>query len=506
MDVIKKSFSALFLFIFLTAAGNSFAQTRPGVSGSQPAKFYFDKPITLDSLTRFVHSHSKIRFSFNSTKVKGNKLINLKKGSYSIEQLLQQIRNNTSLYYTMYNGYVIFQDNPPKPKTKTPPVVKTGKPKPPIKKAAVASHQKPAPKLNIKTNTQQPAPVIQPQQTPQADTVKLKTDSLLSIDSVLVIARGDSLNQLVIPRKPQLQGNAPDDSTLTRNRLTLSGWPRIQLGLVPVDTTKIDTLQKKDTPNIAKPPVTTAAIKKKKKARNAAASAKNNVYYDTEGNDWRWQFGLQWKGALPLYGTQNHFTGINTRSEPYNLLIPGAWVSATANYRHEIMLQVKPAEWHYYNKNAFRNDTSFTLQQRPDSIIRYDTIRTRRSNSLLKTSSWHASLQYNYHINNHLMIGAGIGYNLQLRGLTTRQSYLVSTGALQSDSLYSMENDTLTSRYLASSFVTGKLEMAYRFKALDVGATVVLPLTDAFTEKSLNKSRPLNLQLFVRWRIRRDED
>jgi hypothetical protein len=394
----------------------------------------------------------------------------------------------------MYNGYVIFQDNPPKPKTKTPPVVTTNKPK------------APAPKN--KTNTQQPATVKQLQpiaQTPQADTAKIITDSLLSVDSVLALARDDSSNQLIIPRKPRLQtNNTADDTTLTRNRLTLSGWPRIQLGLVPVDTIKIDTLQKNDTPAIAKKAVTPAA--NKKKTRTRIASSTNKVYYDTEGNDWRWQFGLHWKGALPLYGTKNYFTGINTRSEPYNLIIPGAWVSTTANYRHEILLLVKPAEWYFYNKNAFRNDTSFTLQQRIDSIVSFDTIPTRRSNSLLKTNGWYASLQYNYHINNHLLIGAGIGYHLQVRGLTNRQTYLISNGSLQSDSLYSMENDTITSKYLASSFVTGKLEMAYRFRALDVGATVLLPLTDVFTEKSLNKSRPLNLQLFVRWRIRRDED
>ena len=50
------------------------------------------------------------------------------------DSLLQQIRNNTSLYYSMYNGYVIFQDNPSKPKTNTPPVVKTSKPKAPAPK------------------------------------------------------------------------------------------------------------------------------------------------------------------------------------------------------------------------------------------------------------------------------------------------------------------------------------------------------------------------------------
>src|SRR5690349_19720270 len=131
MDVIKKSLSALFLLIFLTAYESSFAQNRSAAPANQQVQFYFDKPITLDSLTKYVHSRSKLRFSFNSSKVKGSKLIDLKKGVYSIEQLLQQIRKNTSLYYSMYNGYVIFQDNPPKQKSSTPPVAKPNNTKPP---------------------------------------------------------------------------------------------------------------------------------------------------------------------------------------------------------------------------------------------------------------------------------------------------------------------------------------------------------------------------------------
>jgi hypothetical protein len=497
MDVINKSLSALFVFILLTACGNSFAQNKSGAPGNQRVQFHFDKPITLDSLTKYVHSNSRIRFSFNSTKVKGTKLIELKKGSYSIEQLLQQIRKNTSLYYSMYNGYVIFQDNPPKQKTTTPLVTKTNNTKPPVRKAAIASHQKPASKPNTKNNT--PAG-----QTAPTDTVKIITDSTLTIDSVLFFAPGDTSNRLVLPAKPRTQqGNTPDDRE-TGNRLTLSRKPHIQLGLVPVDTTTIDTLQKKDNPPIDKTAVKPEAPKKKE--RETIATAKNKVYYDSEGTDWSWQFGLHWKGALPLYETKYYFTGIDTRSQPYNPLIPGAWVSLTANGRHEVALLIKPAEWYYYNKKNFRSDTGYVLQLRPDSVVRYDSIRSVKSDRLLKTSSWYGSLQYNFHISENFMIGAGIGYHLNVQGLINRQAKRLTSDSLLSDTLYNMKNDTARSRYLASSFISGKLEMAYRFKSLDVGATLLMPLTDPFKDKSLNKSRPLNVQLFVRWRIKRNHD
>src|SRR5687767_3178318 len=117
MDVIKKSIFGLVFFV-LGVSGNCFAQKKPATPGNQRVHFYFERSITLDSLTKYVHSRSKIRFSFNSSKIKGDKVIYLKKGTYTIDLLLQEIRKNTSLYYSMYNGYVIFQDNPPKQKTK----------------------------------------------------------------------------------------------------------------------------------------------------------------------------------------------------------------------------------------------------------------------------------------------------------------------------------------------------------------------------------------------------
>jgi hypothetical protein len=499
MDVINKSVSALFVLILLTACGNSFAQHKSGAPGSQRVLFHFDKPITLDSLTRYVHSNSRIRFSFNSTKVKGTRLIDLKKGTWSIDQLLQQIRKNTSLYYSMYNGYVIFQDNPPKQKPTTPPVSKTNKTKPPVHSTAIGSHQKPAPKSKTQNNTQKP-----PALKPPIDTAKMKADSSLTTDSMRVFARGNTLNPPMSPAKPQVQiGNLPDDAD-TENRLTLSGRRHLQLGLVPVDTTKKDTLQKKDDPASAKTAITAAASKKKK--RETLPTATNKVYYDSEGTDWSWQFGLQWKGALPLYETNNYFTGTDTRSQPYNPLIPGAWVSLSANGRHEIMLLVKPADWYFYNKKNLRTDTAYVLQLRPDSVVRFDTIRSIKSERLLKTSSWYGSVQYNFHFNEKFMIGAGIGYHLNVQGLVYRQNNRLTGGELLSDTLYNMKNDTARSRYLASSFITAKLEMAYRFKALDAGATLLMPISDPFKDKSLNKSRPLNVQLFVRWRIKRNKD
>jgi hypothetical protein len=118
-------------------------------------------------------------------------------------------------------------------------------------------------------------------------------------------------------------------------------------------------------------------------------------------------------------------------------------------------------------------------------------------------------LQYNYHINENWMVGAGIGYHslgrLLILQQTTRMNDTLHSELLP-DTLFSVKNDTLTSKYLNPSIITGKFEIAYRFGSVDVGATLLLPLTNPFTSQSSNQSRPLNVHLFVRWRIKRNND
>lgn len=504
MDVIRRSLSALLAIILVTAFENTFAQNKPNAPRNQHtstggAPFYFDKPITLDSLTKYVHSHSKLRFSFNSTKVKGGQLIDLKKGAYTIDQLLQQIRKNTSLYYAVRNGYVIFQDNPPKIKTAAPTVAKTNPAKSPEKKV-IASNSKPV---------QQPAKEIQPEPTVKAshtDTTRSITDSTHKPDSVKVL----------LPPTPRAQTGINDDDDDVKNR----GRLHISFGRKPIDTTIIDTANlnsiiKKtivainttiiDTPQKTGLVLTlkpaTIRVEKEKKERIKRRSIPVRIYDDV-ATPWTWQYGLQWKATIPLNGSKKYFTGTNTRSEPYNLLIPGIWLSTTVNYRHELMLLVKPAEWYFYDKNAYRRDT--ILIDISDSVPK--TTTRRKAATIIKTGGWYGSLQYNYHINENLLVGAGIGYHLRAGALGYQQTFRNLTDSLFSDSLYSMQKGAETDKYLSSSFISGKVEVAWRFNAFEIGATVLMPLTDPFADKSLNKSRPLNVQLLVRWRIKRDED
>lgn len=73
--------------------------------------------MSLDSLTRYVHLQTGIRFSFNSRKVKGSTHIQFPKGLYTQKRLLEYIKKTTRLSYTLFKGYVIFTDRPIEKKT-----------------------------------------------------------------------------------------------------------------------------------------------------------------------------------------------------------------------------------------------------------------------------------------------------------------------------------------------------------------------------------------------------
>ena len=479
MDLINKCISGLFILLVWTIPGDCLAQQKAAVRGNQRPQFYFDKPITLDSLTRFVHSHSAIRFSFNSSKIKGDKVINLKKGTYTIGLLLQEIRKNTSLYYIMYNGYVIFQDNPPKQKTTPHPVAKKNKP-------AI----RPVPR------------------TPPKDTTH-----------VIAHANPDSLNRVIAidtPANIEPVIARPGVKDTTANNLlltTMAGGTQDKDYIDVVDTTKGQTQKGKAasvpvTARNSKRPWVKDTMQTKTKVIRTDVSKKEEreIARSESGSSWNWQFGLHWKVAIPLNGSGYYFTGPNNSSQPYNPFIPGIWLSRH-NDQQEILLLVKPAEWTVYGNNVIRADTSIR-KYGSDSFPSY--VPLRKTTSLIKSGGIYAGLQYNYHLNENFVIGAGIGYQTLGQTLGLQQTKrLIDTGTYGKtipDTLFTRKGDSLTNRYLNSSLILARFEVAYQLGPIDLGAAVLLPLTSAFTSKSKNQSKPLNVQLFIRWRLKRQEN
>lgn len=101
----------VFLSLLLASMGG-LAQKKYPVAAANPV-FVLSGPVSLDSLSRYVHQHSIFRFSFNSRKIRGERRIFFPRGKYTLSRLLQRVRQTTGLYYRRYKEHVIFQDNRP---------------------------------------------------------------------------------------------------------------------------------------------------------------------------------------------------------------------------------------------------------------------------------------------------------------------------------------------------------------------------------------------------------
>lgn len=116
MKVIIKTYLFITVFLLTPSADTGCFAQQPVKRPFSKDSFYIHGKTRLDSLTKYVHRLSGIRFSFNASKVKGSQEIVFPRGEYSFPALLERIRKTTSLYYTCYNGYVIFRNKPRKRK------------------------------------------------------------------------------------------------------------------------------------------------------------------------------------------------------------------------------------------------------------------------------------------------------------------------------------------------------------------------------------------------------
>jgi len=228
-------------------------------------------------------------------------------------------------------------------------------------------------------------------------------------------------------------------------------------------------------------------------SKNSSAKAQK----DKSGKKFiNFNFGLQWNIPLPIQGTSDYFTGTDDKSKPYNLLIPEIWISKTfgKNNNHTIRLQANLNQQYFTGKKEVASSTG------PLSPLDSTTIVTRNT-KLLKISGVGITLQYNYNFNAKWSAGVGLNYSLNGKALFNKQTILQSNGQLLSDSTYGVTKSSADWQYINKGLLAGKLEASYSFKKFQVGAAVFIPLNN-ISSSSNNNIRPLNGQLFFRWRIK----
>ena len=465
MDVNRLFFTILFFLFAFGLSMKTIAQSTQQQTKTHQASFFLEGKISLDSLTKLIHHNSGLRFSFNSAKVKGSKEIFFLKGKYPLSAILQQIRKTTSLYYSFYNGYVVFQDNPPKQKKKNPSTNNKQLGETPyktlIKTAWKTNKNKEKKYVVVKNEPQKNFPQKQPIdiQTNGAD--RLFEDTAKSKKTV---QKGNQATEIII---------VIDSS---KNTVTKKGQPSLQKSSTNTltDSVRVVSLdKKKDNP---KP---TKAFQKTSLKNNGA----QNFHY-----------GLQWNLNILSYGFAQYFTGTNGNNQFYNFLIPGLWASKQiGKTNNELLLLLKPSQ-QYITANGI-------VASSIDSLSPRDSSRVQKNSSLIKTNSWYVGLQYNYQINDKWVIGGGLNLNWQTAGLITVRTTRVSNGALVSDSLYEIKKSSAGWQYVKSTFLSARIEIAYHFKKFQLGGSLIVPVTNVLSAP-INNPRPLNGHVFLRWSVK----
>lgn len=203
-------------------------------------------------------------------------------------------------------------------------------------------------------------------------------------------------------------------------------------------------------------------------------------------------YGLQWNAALPLQGTKNYFSGTNGSSQPYIALIPDLWVSKQVGPKMDLLLMV-----HFTNLYATGEKPLTSVK---GAYSPSDTTTVTRSVSLLKTSGFSAGLQYDYHFYKRWSIGAGLNYHTLNRALVKEKTTAFYTGDLLSEYTTVAQKNGSDWLYLNASFFTGKLELSYQWRKIKTGASLYVPISDLSSVPG-NRIRPVNGQLFLRWRL-----
>ena len=202
------------------------------------------------------------------------------------------------------------------------------------------------------------------------------------------------------------------------------------------------------------------------------------------------EIGLQLN--LPLAQSKNYFIGNNGISQPYQLAIPGVYLSKQFK-KNKISLQVVIAEQNYLGNSLVASET-YTRSSIDTSIV-------SRNTYLLKTFGFGIGVQYVFALSPSFNLGFGIGYHNQKAGLVNRKETLIN-GEVLADSTNGFKSGVSNYPYLASSFIDTKIELSYVNKRFNIGFLLQKSISNLIDSSSYN-IKPINAQFFIRYMIKR---
>src|SRR5688500_10802854 len=112
-DVIKYQ-TCLLTAIGLLVAALSMVQV--GSNKLKKRVTVYRNETRVDSLLHLLAKQTGIGFSFNSKKISPSKVIQLRKGMYTVEDCLLKIQQTAGIHYALLSDHIILVDNPPQEK------------------------------------------------------------------------------------------------------------------------------------------------------------------------------------------------------------------------------------------------------------------------------------------------------------------------------------------------------------------------------------------------------
>ncbi len=425
---------------------------------SYKGSFLLSGRITLDSLTRYVHKSSGIRFSFNSSRVKGSKEISFEARRYTLNELLQLLRKTTSLHYTFYSGYVVFQDNPPA-------------------KQKNGASRSPAP-ASTKTTPKAPAG----KQT-RINNAVVTTNNKRAIPSTKGISPRpvpDSARRL--PSAIDNSNDSKNLQSLDTNKVTIIP----KANLLPRDSLA-DRLAASDSTNRVK----TNPIARRLPENIRTTSTKN----DRADDKGAFHFGMQWNIPIPINGTWEYFRGKGGKNNYYNLVIPGVWISRTlGNESNELLLLIKPFQDLFPGKNILHSEVMTRTTPTDTFLVRTEVI-------VKKMNSSYAGLQYNYYYTPQFSIGVGINYHIVSWALGKVKTTRLSNGESMEDATFSIDRSSVDWKYLNPNFLAGIIDLSYVANRVRLGLSFEMPFSPVLNNP-LSAERSFSGRLFIRWGIK----
>jgi len=140
--------------------------------------------------------------------------------------------------------------------------------------------------------------------------------------------------------------------------------------------------------------------------------------------------GLQWNFQLPIYSGENYFKGSSGKSQPYMVLLPGAWISVQ-NERRSLSAELNPFYSNLLPAKSFGIFTSYA--NLPDTIV-----MTTETKTLEKTFGIHFAANYDLNISGNWWAGGGIHAYWLKKGIAssdgTEEKRSISNGGVVSTS------------------------------------------------------------------------